>query len=92
MAVLPLVGATLAPVALVVFVVLAPVALVVFVGAAPCANAPLILLRTFGIPNAPNPTNKEPAPISFMKSLLETPIFPKLSCTNAAIPLDLHIY
>jgi hypothetical protein len=61
----------LAPVALVVFVALAPVALVVFVGVAPCANAPLILLRMFGIPNAPNPKNKEPPPINFMKSLLE---------------------
>jgi hypothetical protein len=74
MAVLPLVGATLAP-----------VALVVFVGVAPCANAPLILLRTFGIPNAPNPTNKELAPISFMKSLLEKSIFPRLSWFSAII-------
>jgi hypothetical protein len=28
-------------------------------------------LRRFGIPNAPNPKNKEPPPINFMKSLLE---------------------
>jgi hypothetical protein len=71
--VLPLVGATLAPVALVVFVEVAPVALVVFVEVADpvIADTPLIFLRTFGIPNVPNPTNKEPAPISFRKSFLE---------------------
>jgi hypothetical protein len=69
--VLPLVGVTLAPVALVVFVALATVALVVFVAFAPCADAPLIFLKMLGIPNTPNPTNKEPAPIIFTKSLLE---------------------
>ena len=55
---LPLVGATLAPVALVVFAVLATVALVVFVAFAPCADASRIFLTMLGIPNAPNPTNK----------------------------------
>jgi hypothetical protein len=29
------------------------------------------VLRRFGIPDAPNPKNKEPPPINFMKSLLE---------------------
>ncbi|HEU4444530.1 MAG TPA: hypothetical protein VFR94_07650 [Nitrososphaeraceae archaeon] len=66
--VLPLVGTILAPVALVVFVEVADAVI---------ADTLLIFLRAFGIPNAPNPTTKEPAPISFMKSLLEISIFPK---------------
>ena len=53
-------------------------ALVVFVVVAPCADASLIFLKMFGIPNAPNPTNKEPAPASFMKSLLVISIFLKI--------------
>jgi hypothetical protein len=69
--VLPLVGATLAPGALVVFIVVASVVLVVFVVVAPCADTTLIFLKIFGIPETPNPTNKEPAPIIFMKSLRE---------------------
>jgi hypothetical protein len=85
--VLPLVGVTLAPVALFKFAVLATVALVVFVIVpdAVVADTPLIFLRTFGIPNAPNPTNKEPAPISFTKALLEIFFFPKSSWSEDMI-------